>query len=98
MFPSLHPSWQSLLAAEFSAPYWIELMSFVNREYAQNICFPESKDIFKAFDVTPFDRVKVVILGQDPYHTPVAAMGLSFSVPNGSRAQPSLRNIFRELE
>jgi uracil-DNA glycosylase len=70
----------------------------VKSEYATTPCFPEAKNIFRAYDTTPFDQVKVVILGQDPYHTPGAAMGLSFSVPDGSKPQPSLRNIFKELE
>lgn len=95
---SLPPSWQFELAPEFSQPYWIELMSFVSREYREHICFPESKDIFKAFVMTPFEGVKVVILGQDPYHTIGAAMWLAFSIPEDSKPQPSLRNIFRELE
>lgn len=98
MFPSLPPSWQSALTPEFDRLYWPALTEFVTSEYEQKVCFPEEKNIFKAFDMTPFDRVRVVILGQDPYHTTGAAMGLSFSVPNGSRAQPSLRNIFKELE
>lgn len=98
MFPPLPPSWQSALAGEFEKPYWADLTDFIKREYGQKVCFPEEKNIFKAFEITPFDRVCVVILGQDPYHTIGAAMGLSFSIPNGSRAQPSLRNIFKELE
>ena len=94
----IHPSWQSALAPEFEKIYWNDLMTFIKSEYGQQVCFPDEKNILKAIDMTPFDRVKVVILGQDPYHTAVAAMGLAFSVPNGSRAQPSLRNIFKELE
>lgn len=73
-------------------------MNSVSLSYNQNICFPEERNIFRAFDITAFDDIKVVILGQDPYHTAGAAMGLSFSVPNGSKMQPSLRNIFKELE
>ena len=142
----IHPSWQSALAPEFEKLYWNDLMIFIKSEYGQQVCFPQENDIFKAFDLAHFDDVRVVILGQDPYHTaytpstsgtkgsvqsdtkesrflytqesqepgllrisqwqeqqvwqqPVcAAMGLAFSVPNGSRAQPSLRNIFKELE
>ncbi len=93
----IHPSWFTALASEFEKPYWHELTAFVKSEYASGSCFPTGKNIFRAFDMTPFDEVKVVILGQDPYHTPGAAMGLSFSVPTGSKPQPSLRNIFKEL-
>ena len=98
MFPSLPPSWQSVLAPEFEKPYWEDLIYFIKREYSQKICFPKEQNIFRAFDMTPFENVKVVILGQDPYHTAGVAMGLSFSVPNGSKTQPSLRNIFKEME
>lgn len=94
----IHPSWLAALQSEFDAPYWQELTTFVKAEYATHICFPAWKDIFRAFDKTPFDAVRVVILGQDPYHTPGAAMWLSFSVPDGSRPQPSLRNIFEEIQ
>lgn len=93
----IHPSWQAALAPEFEKPYWAQLTAFVKAEYAAGPCFPPGRLIFRAFDATPFDVVKVVILGQDPYHTPGAAMGLSFSVPDGSKAQPSLQNIFKEL-
>lgn len=94
----IDPTWKKALHAEFDKDYWQSLTSFVKEEYSTHHCFPAGKDIFRAFDTTPFDRVKVVILGQDPYHTPGAAMGLSFSVPNGSKIQPSLRNIFKELK
>ena len=93
----IHPSWQAVLSNEFEKPYWNELVSFIEEEYSQNICFPKWENIFRAFDLTPFDTVKVVILGQDPYHTPGAAMGMCFSVPDGSKKQPSLANIFKEL-
>ncbi|MBP9779640.1 uracil-DNA glycosylase [Candidatus Gracilibacteria bacterium] len=93
----IHSSWQNVLHSEFEKPYWMSLTNFVKEEYSSTRCFPEGKNIFRAFDTTPFDKVKVVILGQDPYHTQGAAMGLSFSVPNGSKPQPSLRNIFKEL-
>lgn len=98
MTVKIDPSWLNVLALEFEKPYWHELTSFVKEEYGKSVCFPEAKNIFRAFDMTPFESVKVVILGQDPYHTPGAAMGLSFSVPDGSKAQPSLQNIFKELE
>lgn len=93
----IHPSWNTVLSEEFEKPYWSELTAFVKEEYSRTPCFPKGADIFRAFDLTPFEQVKVVILGQDPYHTPGAAMGMCFSVPNGSRAQPSLQNIFKEL-
>ena len=98
MSVKIHPSWQSVLAQEFEKSYWQELTSFVKKEYSETVCFPKWEDIFRAFDLTPFDSVKVVILGQDPYHTPGAAMGMCFSVPDGSKTQPSLQNIFKELE
>lgn len=93
----IHPSWHARLEKEFESEYWLPLTEFVRGEYSSGPCFPEAKNIFRAFDATPFESVKVVILGQDPYHTPGAAMGLSFSVPNGSKAQPSLQNMFKEL-
>jgi uracil-DNA glycosylase len=93
----IEPSWKQHLHAEFDKPYWTALTEFVRAEYAAGPCCPPGKDIFRAFDLTPFDKVKVVILGQDPYHTPGAAMGFCFSVPDGNRAQPSLQNIFKEL-
>ncbi len=98
MFPSLSPSWQLALNSEFQKPYWKSLANFIKSEYSQNICFPQEWAIFKAFDMTHFDNVRVVILGQDPYHTAGAAMWFSFSVPDWSKVQPSLRSIFKELE
>ena len=97
MSVKIHPSWKLVLANEFEKPYWQELISFIEGEYSKNICFPKRENIFRAFDITPFDVVKVVILGQDPYHTPGVAMGMCFSVPDGSKTQPSLQNIFKEL-
>ena len=91
-------SWKQRLQAEFEQPWWASLAAFVKQEYAAGPCFPPGKDIFRAFDLAPFDQVKVVILGQDPYHTPGAAMGLCFSIPDGTRPQPSLRNIIKELD
>lgn len=93
----IEPSWKLRLQDEFEQPYWENLTSFVRTEYAAGRCCPPGKHIFRAFDLTPFDAVKVVILGQDPYHTPGAAMGFCFSVPDGNRPQPSLQNIFQEL-
>lgn len=93
----IEASWKARLQQEFEQPYWESLTSFVRVEYAAYQCCPAGKNIFRAFDLTPFDDVKVVILGQDPYHTPGAAMGFCFSVPEGNRPQPSLQNIFQEL-
>jgi uracil-DNA glycosylase len=93
----IEPSWKQHLHAEFEKPYWEDLTAFVKSEYAAGPCCPQGKNIFRAFDLTPFDQVKVVMLGQDPYHTPGAAMGFCFSVPEGNRAQPSLQNIFKEI-
>lgn len=82
---------------QFSQPYFAQLTQFVHREYASGPCYPPGRLIFNAFDTTPFDAVKVVILGQDPYHEPGQAMGLSFSVPQGVALPPSLRNIYTEI-
>lgn len=94
----IEQSWQQRLAAEFDKPYFARLASFVREEYARNTCFPPGKLIFNAFNLCPFDRVKVVIIGQDPYHELGQAHGLSFSVPDGMRLPPSLINILREIE
>lgn len=94
----IEPSWKQRLQAEFEQPWWASLAAFVKEEYAAGPCFPAGKAIFRAFDLAPFEQVKVVILGQDPYHTPGAAMGLCFSIPDGTRPQPSLRNIIKELD
>jgi len=94
----IEPSWKQHLQAEFEQPWWASLAAFVKAEYAAGPCFPPGKAIFRAFDLAPFEQVKVVILGQDPYHTPGAAMGLCFSIPEGTRAQPSLQNVFKELK
>lgn len=93
----IEASWKQQLQQQFEQPWWDSLAAFVKEEYAAGPCFPAGKHIFRAFDLTPFDQVKVVILGQDPYHTPGAAMGLCFSIPDGTRPQPSLRNIIKEL-
>ncbi|MBC7503500.1 uracil-DNA glycosylase [Candidatus Gracilibacteria bacterium] len=98
MFPSLPSSWGIALTGEFQKSYWGVLTNFIESEYSQQICFPQETSIFKALELTPFDDVRVVILGQDPYHTAGAAMGLAFSIPEGSKSQPSLRNIFKELD
>ena len=92
-------SWKEALKEEFDKPYFIELARRLHSEKASGITvYPPGSMIFKAFDLCPLDKVKVVILGQDPYHGPGQAMGLSFSVPDGVRTPPSLVNIFKEIE
>lgn len=92
-------SWKRVLQDEFDKPYFERLVAFLHAEKAAGkVIYPPGSRIFKAFELTPFDAVKVVILGQDPYHNPGQAMGLSFSVPDGVPAPPSLKNIFREIE
>ncbi|MCH5334270.1 MAG: uracil-DNA glycosylase [Alistipes sp.] len=89
--------WKALLAPEFEKPYFAELAGFVRSEYASRRIFPRGGDIFRAFDKCPFDKLKVVIIGQDPYHGPGQANGLCFSVNEGVDFPPSLQNIFREV-
>ena len=91
-------SWKHRLAAEFEKEYFQTLVEFVKQEYAATKVYPPAKQIFNAFDLCPFNNVKVVILGQDPYHGPGQAHGLCFSVPEGIDAPPSLMNIFKEIE
>jgi uracil-DNA glycosylase len=95
---SLEGGWKPLLEPEFDTPYFKSLVSFVRKEYQQHQCYPRGSDIFAAFAHCPPDKVRVVILGQDPYHGPDQANGLSFSVRNGLRHPPSLVNIFREIQ
>jgi len=95
----IEPSWKEALAPEFEKPYFSALSGFLHSEKAAGkVIYPPGSAIFKCFELTPVDRVKVVILGQDPYHGPGQAMGLSFSVPQSVQAPPSLKNIFREIE
>lgn len=94
----IESSWKDALSPEFSKPYFKQLISFVKTAYKNNICYPIGKDIFAAFDNCPLDKLKVVIIGQDPYHGPMQANGLSFSVHDGISHPPSLINIFKELE
>lgn len=95
----LHPSWLVHLASEFEQPYMQQLREFLRQQKQQGrIIYPASKHIFNAFNSTPLDKVKVVILGQDPYHGPGQAHGLCFSVQPGVPAPPSLQNIFKELQ
>lgn len=94
----LHPSWLKYLETEFEKEYMKELKVFLKQEKeSQKNLFPKSTDIFAAFEATPLNKVKVVIIGQDPYHGSGQAHGLSFSVPEGVQFPPSLRNIFKEL-
>ena len=90
-------SWKVKLVAEFEKPYFQELTSFVKQEYLAQTIFPPGKEIFRAFDCCDFNSVKVVIIGQDPYHGPGQANGLCFSVRDGMRLPPSLLNIFKEI-
>lgn len=96
---ALHDSWMQHIGTEFQKPYMLDLKTFLRAEKAAGkVIFPPSEQIFNAFNRTPFDQVRVVIIGQDPYHGPGQAHGLSFSVPKGVKAPPSLVNIFKELE
>ncbi|MCQ2144984.1 MAG: uracil-DNA glycosylase [Bacteroidales bacterium] len=95
----IESSWKAALAEEFEKPYFENLVRFLHAEKAAGkTVYPPGSQIFRAFDLTPLNQVKVVILGQDPYHNPGQAMGLSFSVPDGVPAPPSLKNIFKEIE
>ncbi len=94
----IEETWKRQLASEFEKPYFEALVHFVRQEYAQYRCYPPGKLIFNAFNLCPFDKVRVVIIGQDPYHESGQAMGLSFSVPDGVTMPPSLINIFKEIE
>ena len=96
---SIDPSWKQVLLSEFQKPYFAGIKDFLLKEFqAWYTVFPAGKDIFRAFNETPFDEVKVVILGQDPYHGVGEAHGLSFSVPEGVKIPPSLRNTYKELK
>jgi uracil-DNA glycosylase len=91
------PSWKSHLEEEFSKPYFTQLISFVKSEYATQTVYPPGREIFRSFDECDFDKVKVVIIGQDPYHGPGQANGLCFSVRENVKMPPSLVNIFKEI-
>lgn len=97
MSVKIDSSWYEVLRPQFEAPYFAQLKDFLVSERSQYTCYPPGGLIFSAFDHTPFDRVKVVILGQDPYHEPGQAMGLCFSVPDGVAVPPSLVNIIQEI-
>lgn len=94
----IEPSWKKALAEEFDKTYFKELATFVKEQYKSVTIFPRPKDIFRAFDLCPFDQVKVVILGQDPYHGVRQANGLCFAVHEDVPIPPSLKNIFKEIE
>lgn len=99
MTVQIEKSWGDALQGEFDKPYFSQLVSQLHREKAEGkVIYPPGRLIFNAFALCPLDKVKVVILGQDPYHGSGQAMGLSFSVPEGVAAPPSLKNIFREIE
>ncbi len=95
---SIEPSWKAKLSAEFDKPYFAELAQFVKDEYQSATVYPSPKFLFRAFECTPFEKVKVVILGQDPYHGKGQANGLCFSVNENVPLPPSLQNIFKEIE
>lgn len=97
MIADIHPSWRNILDEESGKPYFAALMTFIENAYSSSVVFPPRPKIFEAFNRTPFDDVKVVILGQDPYHEPGQAQGLSFYVPENVKPPPSLRNIAKEL-
>lgn len=95
---NIEESWRSRLQPEFDKPYFTKLAAFVKDEYAKHTVFPPGRFLFRAFDSCPFDKVRAVIIGQDPYHEPGQYYGLCFSVPDGTPFPPSLLNIFREIE
>ena len=94
----IEASWKQHLEGEFTKHYFTQLTESVRNEYRNGLCFPPAKLVFNAFNLCPFDKVKVVILGQDPYHEQGQAMGLSFSVPEGIMPPPSLQNIYKEIQ
>ena len=95
---NIEASWKAVLQDEFGKGYFKTLREFVKSEYQHGIVYPPPKNIFRAFELCPFDNVEVVILGQDPYHGPNQANGLCFAVSEGQRLPPSLQNIFKEIE
>jgi uracil-DNA glycosylase len=95
----IEPSWKEVLKNEFTKPYFLEIVTFLKIEKnAGKVIYPPGPLIFNAFNQTPFNKVKVVVIGQDPYHNPGQAHGLSFSVPNGIKPPPSLVNIYKEIQ
>ncbi|MFZ2500815.1 MAG: uracil-DNA glycosylase [Minisyncoccia bacterium] len=98
MIEHINPSWAKHLSSEFGQSYFAELTTFVKKEYKDGVVYPTSENIFRAFDLCPFEKVKVIILGQDPYHGAGQANGLCFAVNEGTALPPSLQNIFKEIE
>lgn len=94
----IHNSWQEVLEEEFAKEYYLNLRDFLKQEYSQQTIYPDMYHIYSALELTPYEEVKVVILGQDPYHGPNQAHGLSFSVQPGVKTPPSLMNIYKELQ
>ncbi|KRN27658.1 uracil-DNA glycosylase [Lactobacillus selangorensis] len=94
----IHNDWQQVLGPEFEKPYYRQLHQFLKHEYQTETIYPDMYHIFQAFEWTPFDKVKVVILGQDPYHNPNQGIGVSFAVKPGVQIPPSLQNIYKELQ
>lgn len=95
---NIEKSWKDVLSEEFEKQYWQELTSFVKAEYQKSEIYPHPKNIFRAFDLCPLEKVKVVIVGQDPYHGEKQAIGLSFAVNDGITLPPSLKNIYKEIK
>lgn len=93
----IEPSWKNVLEQEFEKPYFLELTKTVKEEYQNCKVCPQPQNIFRSLDLVPFNQVKVVILGQDPYHTPHVADGLAFSSLPGNKVPPSLQNIYKEI-
>ena len=94
----IHPTWKEALAKEFDKAYWQSLTTRVRDQYTKTVVYPVAKNIFRAFDLCPLDNVKVVIIGQDPYHGVNQANGLAFSVNDDLRLPPSLQNIYKEIQ
>lgn len=98
MLFQIEPSWNKILAVETAKPYFSNLTNFLDKSYKDKIIYPSEKNIFQAFNLCSFDNLKVVIIGQDPYHGKNQAHGLAFSVPTGTTVPPSLKNIFKEIK
>jgi uracil-DNA glycosylase len=94
----INSEWKEVLQVEFDSEYFVELTDKVKQEYKSKVVFPNPANIFRAFDLVPLSKVRVVILGQDPYHTPGVADGLSFSSYSSNKVPPSLQNIYKEIE
>lgn len=97
MITKIHSSWKTILKDELKKPYYLDLLEFIKTDYSLGTCYPPKNEIFAAFDACPFQELKVVIIGQDPYHGKNQAHGLCFSVNDGISHPPSLKNIYKEL-